>query len=56
MKSSTESLANLREKVTSKGGTTEAALEVLMNPDREFYNIFKQALKKAYKKSKDLSS
>ena len=56
MKSSTESLANLREKVTSKGGTTEAALEVLMSPDREFYNIFKQALKKAYKKSKDLSS
>ena len=32
MKSSTESLANLREKVTSKGGTTEAALEVLMSP------------------------
>ena len=56
MKSSTESLANLREKVTSKGGTTEAALEVLMSPDRKFYNIFKQALKKAYKKSKDLSS
>ena len=56
MKSSTESLANLREKVTSKGGTTEAALEVLMSPDREFYNIFKQALKNAYKKSKDLSS
>ena len=56
MKSSTESLANIREKVTSKGGTTEAALEVLMSPDREFYNIFKQALKKAYKKSKDLSS
>ena len=56
MKSSTESLTNLREKVTSKGGTTEAALEVLMSPDREFYNIFKQALKNAYKKSKDLSS
>ena len=56
MKSSTESLANLREKVTSKGGTTEAALEVLMSPDREFYNIFKQALKNAYKKSKDLGS
>lgn len=56
MKSSTESLANLREKVTSKGGTTEAALEILMSPDKEFYNIFKQALKNAYKKSKDLSS
>ena len=56
MKSSTESLTNLREKVTSKGGTTEAALKTLMSPDREFYNIFKQALKNAYKKSKDLSS
>ena len=56
MKSSTESLTNLREKVTSKGGTTEAALEILMSPDKEFYNIFKQALKNAYKKSKDLSS
>ena len=56
MKSSTESLTNLREKVTSKGGTTEAALKTLMSPDREFYNIFKQAIKNAYKKSKDLSS
>ena len=56
MKSSTESLTNLREKVTSKGGTTEAALKILMSPDKEFYNIFKQALKNAYKKSKDLSS
>ena len=56
MKSSNESLTNLREKVTSKGGTTEAALEILMSPDKEFYNIFKQALKNAYKKSKDLSS
>ncbi len=54
MKSSNESLTNLREKVTSKGGTTEAALEILMSPDKEFYNIFKQALKNAYKKSKDL--
>ena len=56
MKSSTESLTNLREKVTSKGGTTEAAFKILMSPDKEFYNIFKQALKNAYKKSKDLSS
>ena len=56
MKSSNDSLSNLREKVTSKGGTTEAALEVLMSPDKEFFNIFKRAVNKAYKKSKELSN
>ena len=56
MKSSNESLSSLREKVTSKGGTTEAALEVLMSPDKEFYNIFKKAILEAYKRSKDLSN
>jgi len=55
MKASNDSLSNLREKVTSKGGTTEAALEVLMSPDKEFFNIFKRAVNKAYKKSKELS-
>tara|TARA_B100000767_G_scaffold257311_1_gene265079 strand:- start:1904 stop:2731 length:828 start_codon:yes stop_codon:yes gene_type:complete len=56
MKDSTESLSNLREKVTSKGGTTEAALEVLINPEKEFYTIFKKAVNKAYEKSKELSN
>ena len=56
MKDSNDSLSNLREKVTSKGGTTEAALEVLMSPDKEFFNIFKRAVNKAYKKSKELSN
>ena len=56
MKSSNENLSSLREKVTSKGGTTEAALEVLMSPDKEFYNIFKKAILEAYKRSKDLSN
>ena len=56
MKSSNDSLSSLREKVTSKGGTTEAALEVLMSPDKEFYNIFKKAIREAYKRSKDLSN
>ena len=56
MKASNDSLSNLREKVTSKGGTTEAALEVLMSPDKEFFNIFKRAVNKAYKKSKELSN
>ena len=55
MKASNDSLSNLREKVTSKGGTTEAALEVLMSPDKEFFNIFKKAVNKAYEKSKELS-
>ena len=56
MKASNESLAHLRENVTSKGGTTEAALEVLMSPDKEFFNIFRRAVNKAYKKSKELSN
>ena len=56
MKSSNDSLSSLREKVTSKGGTTEAALKVLMSPDKEFYNIFKKAIREAYKRSKDLSN
>ena len=56
MKSSNDSLSSLREKVTSKGGTTEAALEVLMSSDKEFYNIFKKAIREAYKRSKDLSN
>ena len=56
MKDSNDNLSNLREKVTSKGGTTEAALEVLMSPDKEFFNIFKRAVNKAYKKSKELSN
>jgi len=56
MKASNDSLSNLREKVTSKGGTTEAALEVLMSPDKEFFNIFRRAVNKAFKKSKELSN
>ena len=56
MKASNDSLSNLREKVTSKGGTTEAALEVLMSPDKEFFSIFRRAVNKAYKKSKELSN
>ena len=55
MKASTESLSSLRKKVSSRGGTTEAALKVLMSPDKEFFNIFKKAVNKAYEKSKELS-
>ena len=56
MKSSNESVSSLREKVTSKGGTTEAALNVLMNPNKEFYNILKKAIEKAYKRGEELSN
>lgn len=56
MKSSKESISSLREKVTSKGGTTEAALNVLMSPDKEFYNIFKKAIEKACKRGEELSN
>ena len=56
MKSSKDSVSSLREKVTSKGGTTEAALNVLMSNDKEFYNIFKKAIEKAYKRGGELSN
>ena len=56
MKSSNESVSSLREKVTSKGGTTEAALNVLMSDDKEIYNIFKKAIEKACKRGEELSN
>ena len=55
MKSSSEDLSILRERVTSKGGTTEAALKVLMNSEEGLYNILRKAVNKAHKKSKELS-
>jgi len=56
MRNSTESLASLRKKVTSKGGTTEAALDVMMDSEKDFYNIFKKAIKAAFKRSNELSN
>jgi pyrroline-5-carboxylate reductase len=50
-----ENFDELIEKVTSKGGTTEAALSIFTK-DSELENIFKQALDKAAKRSKELSS
>jgi len=44
--------ASLREDVTSKGGTTEAALKVFGK--RGFDNIIKEAITAAFKKSKQL--
>lgn len=46
--------ATLRQNVTSKGGTTEAALEVLMNGD--FQGIMDKAVAAATQRGKDLSS
>ena len=46
--------AILRENVTSPGGTTAAALDVLMNG--ELQNIFDEALAAATSRSKELSS
>lgn len=46
--------AELRESVTSKGGTTAAALEVLQK-NSALKNLFKEALTEAVKKSQELS-
>jgi pyrroline-5-carboxylate reductase len=47
-------LAGLVKKVTSKKGTTEAALKSL-GSDR-FYKQWEQAIKKAYERAEELSS
>jgi len=49
-----ESPAQLREKVTSVGGTTEAALKVLSQG--QFAQLFNKAIKKARDRSKELSN
>ncbi len=43
----------LRAKVTSKGGTTEAAFKIFES--REFKNIVKEAVRQAHNRSKELS-
>ena len=45
--------AILREKVTSKGGTTDAAIRSLLSRDK-FYKILNEAINKANKRSKNL--
>lgn len=51
--SSSHSLEDLRKRVTSKGGTTEAALKVLQ--DQKFDQIFLEALTAALKRGRELS-
>lgn len=48
-----KSAAALREAVTSKGGTTEAGLNILM--DGRFDNVIKETIKAAQARSKELS-
>ena len=51
---SPESLQTLRERVTSKGGTTAAALEVLQG--QQFPELVQQAMQAAYRRAGELSS
>lgn len=48
-----EDPADLRAKVTSKGGTTEAAIKVFEK--KKLKNIIKEAVREARKRSKELS-
>ena len=45
---------SLRKRVTSKGGTTEAALKELNN-NQKFQKLFEKAISKAIKKATTLS-
>ena len=51
---SPESAAQLRINVTSPGGTTAAALEVLMNPKTGFPALLRQAVKAAADRGREL--
>lgn len=53
-KLSKEPLTKLRANVTSKGGTTEAALSLLMNDD-SFQSLISKAVDAAVKRAKDLA-
>ncbi len=46
---------NLRNAVTSPGGTTKAALDVLMNDDK-FQSLMSDAISAAFKRAKELSN
>ena len=49
----TEDIKELRSKVTSKGGTTEAAIKTL--EDNNFSKILKKAINNARRKSLEIS-
>ena len=52
---SAESPAQLRVNVTSPGGTTQAALEVLMDPESGFPALLRRAVAAATERSRELS-
>ncbi|NDF12434.1 MAG: pyrroline-5-carboxylate reductase [Proteobacteria bacterium] len=54
--SNIKEIQQLRKDVTSKGGTTEAALEVLMNTKSGLLQLLSRAIRAAKKRSKSLSS
>ncbi len=45
----------LRENVTSPNGTTEEAFKVLENKENDFYNILKEAIRRAEQRSIEMS-
>jgi pyrroline-5-carboxylate reductase len=54
LKLDNRSAMDLRKAVTSKGGTTQAALETLMSNDA-FHTLLSDAIKAGKKRSEDLS-
>ena len=56
MMSSGRTANELKENVTSKGGTTEAAFEILEGSQKNFYNLLKSAIENAVDRSKELSN
>ena len=54
LENSKEDAAQLRENVTSKGGTTQAALDVLMD-EPGLRSLMREAVRAAKKRSEDLS-
>ena len=54
MQQTGEEPAELRRQVTSPGGVTQAALEVLMSPDTGFPQLLDQAVEAAIRRSREL--
>jgi pyrroline-5-carboxylate reductase len=48
---SSQSAAALRQAVTSKGGTTEAGLSILMNPDSGLFPLLNATVQAAYRRA-----
>ena len=47
-------VSKLKSNVTSPGGTTEAALNILENKEKGIYKLFEKAIKNAIFRSKEL--